>query len=62
MEEALIAISNALEAGEVQPSEVLDLVARGKQRRKSIVLEKVSKALDDGATEAEFIAVAEKRR
>jgi len=52
----------AIDARIVDPQEVEDLIARARQRRKLATLDRVSKALDEGATEEEVLAALEKKK
>lgn len=60
--ETFDALEAALAAGTINESELMDLISRGNVRRKESILKRVSKALDEGATEADFVAVVEKSR
>lgn len=55
-------LNAALNAGAINEQEILDVISRGYVRMKHGLAERVIKAIDDGASEAEFVAVIEKRR
>ena len=56
------ALNAAIASGMVSESSVFDLISHGHRRRKNDILERVSKSLDEGVTEAELVAVIEKAR
>lgn len=61
-EQLRIELESAISSGAVSESEVRDLIARGYQRQKQSTLERISKSIDEGVSEAEFLAVINKQR
>lgn len=61
-QQLLDALNSAIDSGMVSEASVFDLIAHGHRRRKNDILERVSKSLDEGVTEAELVAVIDKAR
>lgn len=61
-QQLLDALNDAVDSGVVNEQELFDTIARGHQRRKHATLERISKSIDEGVSEAEFIAVINKQR
>lgn len=61
-QQLLDALNAAIDSGTVSEASVFDLISHGRQRRKTAILERVSKSLDEGVTEAELVAVIGKAR
>lgn len=61
-QQLLDALNDAIDSGMLAEQAVFDLISHGHRRRKNDILERVSKSLDEGVTEAELVAVIDKAR
>lgn len=61
-EQLRIDLDAAVQAGAITEQELRDVIARGYQKLKHATLERISKSLDEGVSEAEFLAVINKQR